>query len=226
MLPPISQRKQMLSGRRLLQPGTQIFLQEHPPHHPSLGKERSWHNHSSIWSLDPTATYHLWNLLLSYFFFQLLQPLSGTSLLWCLCPPSVLVHVQQLLIPLLSNTKVSSPLPLLHPCYTLHGPSGLDLRLPFHSESSGWYLQWSLCSHIQCTWSRPHLKWFFNSLWLCQPFYFTKYFSLGFYDLTTCCCSFFLSSHTTSISFVGYPLPPACMQWNCLKPSPNQSFSP
>ena len=159
------------------------------------------------------------------FFFQLLQPLSGTSLLWCLCPPSLLVQVQQLLIPLLSNTKVSSPLPLLHPCYTLHGPSGLDLRLPFHSESSGWYLQWSLCSHIQCTRSRPHLKSFFNSLWLCQPFYFTKYFSLGFYDLTTCFCSFFLSSHTTSISFVGYPLPPACMQWNCLKPSPNQSFS-
>ena len=83
----------------VLQPDTQIFLQGHPPRHPWLGKDGSWHSHSSIWSLAPTAACHLWNLLLSHFSFQLLQPVSGPSLLGCLCPPPLLVQVQPLLAP-------------------------------------------------------------------------------------------------------------------------------
>ena len=140
MLPAISQRKQMLSDRSLTTRHTDLpSARACTP--PSLTrKDRSWHSHSSIWSLAPTAACHLWNPLLSHFSFQLLQPLSGTSLLWCLCPPSLLVQVQLLLAPLPSNTKASSPLPLLHPCHTLHGPSDLDLRLTSHSNTSLWLI--------------------------------------------------------------------------------------
>lgn len=121
----------MLSDRRVFQPGTQIFfLQEHPPHHPLLGKERSWHNHSSIWSLDPTATYHLWDLLLSYFFFQLLKPLSSTSLLWCLCLPSALAQICCYSSPS-SQTLKCPPLPFSTP--TTHSIAPLIWIWGWHS---------------------------------------------------------------------------------------------
>ena len=98
-------------------------------------------------------------------------PTFETSLLYfpALMPlPAVSTSLGMLLlIPLLSNTKVSSPLPLLHPHHTLHSPSDLDMRLTFHANCSGWYLQWSPRSHIHCICSRSHLNWFFNSLWLC-----------------------------------------------------------
>lgn len=170
---------------------TETFLQGKPTLPPSLlQQDRSWHNYSSIWTLDPIFRIFYYQLPFSI---QSSQPLPSWST-WLLSALefSPATYYSIFLVPL--TIKPPERAGLTHWCHfftshVLHDYSDLDLMLSFHLSSLCY------CLHeVNVDANHEHFQPLFNqcfhSIWHCWP----SLFSVGFRKITP---SWFYSSSWT-----------------------------